>query len=71
MIKDTILQNNLRYHPVRNLSVLVEEKLKKGQQKIYRVSCESNGVDPVELMRKVEEKYLFALDGLVLPRQTL
>ena len=64
MIKDTILQNNLRYHPVRNLSVLVEEKLKKGQQKIYRVSCESNGVDPVNVMLKVEEKYLFVLDGL-------
>ena len=64
MIKDTILQNNLRFHPVRNLSGVVEKKLNKGFQKIFSVSCESNGVDPIEWIRKVEEDCLFVLDGL-------
>jgi hypothetical protein len=64
MIKDTVLQNNLRFHPVRNLSGVVEKKLNKGFQKIFSVSCESNGVDPIEWIRKVEEDCLFVLDGL-------
>jgi hypothetical protein len=64
MIKDTILQNNLRFHPVRNLSDLVETKIKKGFQKRFIVSCESNGVDPIEWVRNVEEACLFVLDGL-------
>ena len=64
MIKDTVLQNNLRFHPVRNLSELVETKIKKGFQKRFVVSCESNGVDPIEWVRNVEETCLFVLDGL-------